>query len=162
MGAFQLYLPRQGGDPMSRYAACDAAASPCRDTNPVLVPLPPRIWRPHRMRAPPKTREIRAACVAKSNRASKPLTLAPDGNFPNLYALFTGHSCNMVRLVLHKGQKSETTRMTIICSWCRLEGCSGIVGEKAPLEDPRETHGICVRHYRVVQARWNRDYRTQD
>src|SRR2546426_2574623 len=32
--------------------------------------------------------------------------------------------------------------MKIVCSWCRKEGKAGIVGEKAPLDDARETHGI--------------------
>ena len=45
--------------------------------------------------------------------------------------------------------------MKIICSWCRGEGHHGIVGEKAPLEDHRETHGICKTHRLAVQARWH-------
>ena len=45
--------------------------------------------------------------------------------------------------------------MTIICSWCRGEGLSGVVGEKAPLDDRRETHGICTTHRLSEQARWN-------
>jgi len=45
--------------------------------------------------------------------------------------------------------------MTIICSWCRREGLHGVVGEKAPLDDRRETHGICVAHRSAVQARWD-------
>jgi hypothetical protein len=45
--------------------------------------------------------------------------------------------------------------MTIICSWCRGEGRSGIVGEKSPLDDRRETHGICINHRISEQARWN-------
>ncbi len=45
--------------------------------------------------------------------------------------------------------------MRIICSWCRREGHHGIVGEKTPLEDRRETHGICTTHRLAVQARWN-------
>jgi hypothetical protein len=44
--------------------------------------------------------------------------------------------------------------MTIICSWCRHEGQTGVVGEKAPLDDRRETHGICLTHRSAVQARW--------
>lgn len=44
--------------------------------------------------------------------------------------------------------------MRIVCSWCRGEGQIGLVGEKAPLEDRRETHGICVTHRIAVQARW--------
>ncbi len=44
--------------------------------------------------------------------------------------------------------------MTIICSWCRGEGLIGIVGEKAPFEDRRETHGICLPHRHTVENRW--------
>ena len=44
--------------------------------------------------------------------------------------------------------------MRIVCSWCRNEGQIGLVGEKAPLEDRRETHGICVTHRIAVQTRW--------
>ncbi len=41
--------------------------------------------------------------------------------------------------------------MKIICSWCRGEGQVGLVGEKAPLEDRRETHGICLDHQRAMR-----------
>ena len=44
--------------------------------------------------------------------------------------------------------------MRIVCSWCRVEGQSGIVGDKAPLDDLRETHGICAKHRIMVQTRW--------
>lgn len=44
--------------------------------------------------------------------------------------------------------------MRIICSWCRGEGRIGLVGEKKPLEDRRETHGICPAHRIAVQTRW--------
>lgn len=44
--------------------------------------------------------------------------------------------------------------MKIVCSWCRQEGKSELVGEKAPLDDARETHGICVAHRDAVEARW--------
>jgi len=44
--------------------------------------------------------------------------------------------------------------MKIVCSWCRQEGKPELVGEKAPLDDARETHGICVLHRQVVEARW--------
>ena len=42
--------------------------------------------------------------------------------------------------------------MKIICSWCRGEGRVGLVGEKAPLEDLRETHGICLGHQRAMKT----------
>ncbi|ALA60982.1 hypothetical protein [Nitrospira moscoviensis] len=51
--------------------------------------------------------------------------------------------------------------MTIICSWCRGEGQTGIVGEKAPLDDRRETHGICTTHRHAVRARWKDLSRTE-
>lgn len=44
--------------------------------------------------------------------------------------------------------------MKIVCSWCRQEGKTELVGEKPPLDDARETHGICVPHRHDVEARW--------
>ena len=44
--------------------------------------------------------------------------------------------------------------MKVICSWCRGEGQDGFVGEKAPFDDPRETHSICLTHETAVRARW--------
>jgi hypothetical protein len=44
--------------------------------------------------------------------------------------------------------------MKIACSWCRKEGKTQILGEKAPLDDVRETHGICGIHRRIVQDSW--------
>jgi len=44
--------------------------------------------------------------------------------------------------------------MRIVCSWCREEGRAEYVGEKAPLDDARETHGICTFHHHEVQNRW--------
>jgi len=44
--------------------------------------------------------------------------------------------------------------MKIVCSWCRQEGKPELVGEKAPFDDARETHGICVVHRLDVKARW--------
>ena len=44
--------------------------------------------------------------------------------------------------------------MKIICSWCRQEGKTDMMGEKSPLEDERETHGICVVHRHEVETRW--------
>ena len=43
--------------------------------------------------------------------------------------------------------------MKIICSWCRQAGKPEVVGEKSPLDDARETHGICVVHRHDVEAR---------
>ena len=36
--------------------------------------------------------------------------------------------------------------MRAICSWCRAEGAHADLGEREPLEDPDETHGLCQRH----------------
>jgi len=44
--------------------------------------------------------------------------------------------------------------MKIVCSWCRREGKTELVGEKAPFDDARETHGICGIHRHDVEARW--------
>ncbi len=44
--------------------------------------------------------------------------------------------------------------MKVICSWCRREGNAGIFGEKPPLDDDRETHGICSIHHDLVRDRW--------
>ncbi len=50
--------------------------------------------------------------------------------------------------------------MKIICSWCRQEGKAEFVGEKAPLDDARETHGICVAHCRNVETHLRTSLRT--
>jgi hypothetical protein len=49
---------------------------------------------------------------------------------------------------------SKGHEMKIACSWCRKEGKRGVLGEKAPLDDVRETHGICGTHRREAQALW--------
>jgi len=36
--------------------------------------------------------------------------------------------------------------MRIMCAWCQREGEPASLGERAPLDDPAETHGICRRH----------------
>jgi hypothetical protein len=36
--------------------------------------------------------------------------------------------------------------MRVTCAWCQHEGRPAVLGERAPLEDPAETHGICRRH----------------
>ena len=50
--------------------------------------------------------------------------------------------------------------MKIICSWCRQAGKPELVGEKAPLDDARETHGICVVHRHDIEARWQASIHT--
>ncbi|MCS6897632.1 MAG: hypothetical protein NZM29_06620 [Nitrospira sp.] len=41
--------------------------------------------------------------------------------------------------------------MRIICAWCLQEGKVALLGEKVPLDDLRETHGICKAHQRALQ-----------
>jgi hypothetical protein len=38
------------------------------------------------------------------------------------------------------------------CAWCRQEGRDGDLGEREPLDDLRETHGICDRHQQELLA----------
>jgi len=42
--------------------------------------------------------------------------------------------------------------MKVICAWCQREGRSGFLREREPLDDPSETHGICLRHQQQVAA----------
>ena len=42
--------------------------------------------------------------------------------------------------------------MKIVCASCRAEGRSGDLGEKAPFDDPSETHGYCPRHAALLLA----------
>jgi len=36
--------------------------------------------------------------------------------------------------------------MRVTCAWCQREGEPASLGERAPLDNPAETHGICRRH----------------
>ena len=36
--------------------------------------------------------------------------------------------------------------MIVTCAWCQNEGMPATLGERAPLDNPAETHGICRRH----------------
>ena len=38
--------------------------------------------------------------------------------------------------------------MNVVCAYCAAEGKPALIGEKEPLDDPRETHGICTAHQR--------------
>jgi hypothetical protein len=42
--------------------------------------------------------------------------------------------------------------MKVICASCRVEGRPGNLGEKAPFDDPTETHGYCARHAALFLA----------
>jgi len=42
--------------------------------------------------------------------------------------------------------------MKIMCASCRVEGRPGGLGEKAPFDDPTETHGYCPRHAALLLA----------
>ena len=50
--------------------------------------------------------------------------------------------------------------MKTVCSWCRQEGKVALMGEKPPLQDKRETHGICLAHRHEVEARWQASIHT--
>ena len=63
-----------------------------------------------------------------------------------------GKNCGAILAVFINEERGPT--MKVICSWCRGEGRSGFVGEKAPLDDLRETHSICLEHETAVRARW--------
>jgi hypothetical protein len=34
----------------------------------------------------------------------------------------------------------------VVCAWCRSEGREGLIGDRPPLDDPRETSGVCWMH----------------
>ena len=36
--------------------------------------------------------------------------------------------------------------MKVACAWCQHEGRAATLGERAPHDNPAETHGICRRH----------------
>jgi hypothetical protein len=42
--------------------------------------------------------------------------------------------------------------MKVICASCRVEGRPGDLGQKAPFDDPAETHGYCPRHAALLLA----------
>ncbi|MCP9472747.1 MAG: hypothetical protein NNA30_08460 [Nitrospira sp.] len=46
--------------------------------------------------------------------------------------------------------------MRIICAWCLQEGKIALLGEKVPLDDLRETHGICRTHLLAMQTEWRK------
>lgn len=44
--------------------------------------------------------------------------------------------------------------MKAVCAWCLKEGKpeeEALIGEKEPLEDERETHGICGTHRQEIE-----------
>lgn len=42
--------------------------------------------------------------------------------------------------------------MKVVCASCRVEGRSGVLGEKPPFDDLSETHGYCSRHAGLLLA----------
>src|SRR2546430_2816188 len=38
------------------------------------------------------------------------------------------------------------------CAWCQEEGKPGFLGERPPLDDPSDTHGICDHHRTLLLA----------
>lgn len=41
--------------------------------------------------------------------------------------------------------------MRVLCAWCQKEGKPALIGEKEPLEDPAESHGLCAEHRKQVE-----------
>jgi hypothetical protein len=40
----------------------------------------------------------------------------------------------------------------VVCAWCIRDRRAGFLRDKAPFEDPRETHGLCEEHFRQVKS----------
>ena len=36
--------------------------------------------------------------------------------------------------------------MKVVCAWCQQEGRTGVLGQREPIDDPTETHGVCSVH----------------
>jgi hypothetical protein len=39
-----------------------------------------------------------------------------------------------------------------VCAWCQREGGPAFLGEREPLDDDSETHGVCRRHLQSILA----------
>lgn len=46
--------------------------------------------------------------------------------------------------------------MKVLCAWCEKEGKPALMGEREPLDDPSETHGLCPEHRLQVEAEFAR------
>ncbi len=46
----------------------------------------------------------------------------------------------------HDRGSGARREMKVTCAWCQNEGRPATLGERAPLDNPAETHGICRRH----------------
>jgi hypothetical protein len=42
--------------------------------------------------------------------------------------------------------------MRVLCAWCEKEGKPPLIGEKEPLDDPTESHGLCPEHRVALEA----------
>jgi len=42
--------------------------------------------------------------------------------------------------------RTHVRAMKAWCAWCQEEGKPGFLGERPPLDDPSDTHGICDHH----------------
>lgn len=42
--------------------------------------------------------------------------------------------------------------MKAFCAWCQREGGPAFLGEREPLDDDSETHGVCRRHLQSILA----------
>lgn len=46
--------------------------------------------------------------------------------------------------------------MKVLCAWCEKDGKPALMGEREPLDDPTETHGLCPEHRLQVEAEFAR------
>jgi hypothetical protein len=44
----------------------------------------------------------------------------------------------------------RSSDVIVVCAWCQAQGQPALLGVAEPIEDPRETHGICERHHREL------------
>jgi hypothetical protein len=42
--------------------------------------------------------------------------------------------------------------MRVLCAWCVKEGKPALIGEKEPVADVSETHGLCPDHRKALEA----------
>ncbi len=42
--------------------------------------------------------------------------------------------------------------MKVLCAWCVREGKPAFLRDKAPLDDPSETHGLCADHFKSLSS----------
>jgi len=100
---------------------------------PMMVHLPRRAGGLVRLRGRTRMRAQKMLeCRARSAAA------------PDFSGIIGGH--------LGPGGGKGSDGMKVVCASCRVEGRSGDLGQKAPLDDPSETHGYCPRHAALLLA----------